>query len=70
MSKMLNKASPKANMRGRKSARRVGLDSSTKVTICTEKEESGIVSLVNRRAIINKKDIEAEAIRYIKVEKM
>ena len=41
-----------------------------KVTICTEKEESGIVSLVNRRAIINKKDIEAEAIKYIKIEKV
>ena len=41
-----------------------------KVTICREKEESGIVSLVNRRAIINKKDIEAEAIKYIKIEKV
>ena len=41
-----------------------------KVIICTENEESEIVSLENRRAIINKKDIKAEAIRYIKIEKV
>ena len=41
-----------------------------KVTICTEEEESEVVSLENRRAIINKKDIQAETIRYIKIEKV
>ena len=41
-----------------------------KVTICVEEEESEIVSLENRRAIINKKDMQAEAIRYIKIEKV
>ncbi len=41
-----------------------------KVTICTEEEESEIVSLENRRAIINKKDLQAEVIIYIKIEKV
>ncbi len=41
-----------------------------KVTICTEEEESEIVSLENRRAIINKRDTQAESIRYIKIEKI
>lgn len=41
-----------------------------KITICAEEERTEIVSLENRRAIINKKDIQAEAIRYIKIEKV
>jgi len=43
---------------------------SAKITICAEEERSEIISLENRRAVINKKDIQAEAIRYIKIEKM
>ncbi|ODS34081.1 MAG: hypothetical protein SCARUB_00754 [Candidatus Scalindua rubra] len=41
-----------------------------KVTICAEEEKSEIVSLDNRRAIINKDNMQAEAIRYIRVDKM
>ena len=43
---------------------------SAKITICAEEERSEVISLENRRAIINKKDIQAEAIRYIKIEKV
>lgn len=41
-----------------------------KITICAEEERSEIVSLKNRRAVINKENLQAEAIRYIKIEKV
>jgi hypothetical protein len=40
-----------------------------KVTTCTEEEKTETVMLVNKRAIINKENLKAESIRYIKVEK-
>jgi len=39
-----------------------------RITICAEEEKSEVVTLENRRAIINKENIHAEAIRYIKIE--
>ncbi len=41
-----------------------------KITICAEEERSELVPLENRRAIINKKNMQVEAIRYIKIEKV
>ena len=41
-----------------------------KVTICAEEEKSEIVLLENRRAVINKENLQAETIRYIKIEKI
>ncbi|MCP4265627.1 MAG: hypothetical protein GY777_08645 [Candidatus Brocadiaceae bacterium] len=40
-----------------------------KVTTCAEEEKIETVTLVNKRAIINKENLRAESIRYIKVEK-
>lgn len=41
-----------------------------KVTICTEEEKSEIVSLDNRRAVLNKENIQSALIRYIKIDKL
>jgi hypothetical protein len=41
-----------------------------RVTICAEEEKTEVVSLDNKRAIINKPNVKAESIRYIKVEKV
>ncbi len=43
---------------------------SAKVTICAKEEESEIVSLDNRRAVIKKEKLQAESIKYIKIEKV
>ncbi len=40
-----------------------------KITTCAEEEKIETVTLVNKRAIINKENLKAESIRYIKVEK-
>jgi len=40
-----------------------------KVTTCAEEEKTETVTLVNKRAIINRENLKAESIRYIKVEK-
>jgi hypothetical protein len=40
-----------------------------KVTTCAEEEKTETVTLVNKRAIINRANLKAESIRYIKVEK-
>ncbi|ODS34089.1 MAG: hypothetical protein SCARUB_00762 [Candidatus Scalindua rubra] len=40
-----------------------------RITICTEVEQAEVVALENGRAIINKENVKADEIRYIKAEK-